>query len=191
MPDVLVRPGVACPVCDAVCHPQLEKNGYRIVRCSNCAFLFVDPMPTEEVIAAYYATAYRGACSDFYPKDRSRRWRAFWRSLRFIPYVYNRDIVDLGCGGGHMLSALCRFARSGSGLFQLSSRNGSSHSFATRPGAVPAWRVFCFSRYSGGITRTVCLCNCSRQKTCIIQTVRASVCNWVPTPALTFSCVGV
>lgn len=116
MPDVSVRPAVTCPVCHAVCYPQLEKNGYRIVRCSNCAFLFVDPMPTEAIIAAYYATTYRGACADFYPKDRSRRWRAFWRSLWFIPYVYHRDIVDLGCGGGHMLAALCRFARSGAGV---------------------------------------------------------------------------
>lgn len=116
MRTVSEHPVISCPICQFACFPRMEKDTYRIVQCSNCDFLFVNPMPTSQVIAAYYASTYRGAHANFYPKDRSRRWRAFWRSLAFIPYLYNRDVVDLGCGGGHMLAALCRFARSGTGV---------------------------------------------------------------------------
>ncbi|MBO1325253.1 class I SAM-dependent methyltransferase [Acetobacter sp. TBRC 12305] len=105
-----------CPICHAPSHKCFEKDGYPIVQCTKCDFLFVHPMPSDAQIVEYYATNYRAANADFYPKDRSRRWRAFWRSLPFIPYIFNRDIVDLGCGGGHMLAALCRFARSGVGV---------------------------------------------------------------------------
>ncbi len=106
----------SCPLCDFPTVKCLEKDGYGVVKCMNCSFLFVDPMPSDEVIEAHYVNNYRGATADFYPKDGDRRWRAFWRSLLFIRYVRNKDIVDLGCGGGQMLAALCRFARSGVGV---------------------------------------------------------------------------
>jgi len=95
---------------------KLVKNAYEIVQCLECDFLCVDPMPSTQQITDYYATAYRGAAEDWYPKDLDRRWRAFTRSLLFVRYILSKDVVDLGCGGGQMLQALGRFAKSATGV---------------------------------------------------------------------------
>ena len=107
---------LSCPICQYPASVLFQKNGYPIVQCCNCRFLWVSPSPSDDVIAAHYRDSYRGATAQFYPKDRSRRWRAFWRALRLASFVRNLDVVDLGCGGGQMLAALCRFARSGVGV---------------------------------------------------------------------------
>jgi 2-polyprenyl-3-methyl-5-hydroxy-6-metoxy-1,4-benzoquinol methylase len=106
----------ACPICDAPTALKLVKGDYQIIQCIECDFLCVDPMPTDAQIADHYVRNYRGATADWYPKDLDRRWRAFTRSFTFVPYVLGKDVVDLGCGGGQMLNALSRFAKSGVGV---------------------------------------------------------------------------
>lgn len=106
-----------CPVC----HAQnaafaFHKNGYDLFGCPECGFLFVHPYPDTTTITAFYETAYRGASADFYPKSSSRRWRAWWRSLQFFRYVRNKDVLDLGCGGGFMVEAFDRLGARASGI---------------------------------------------------------------------------
>lgn len=105
-----------CPICQAPASLKMIKNGYTIAQCIECDFLFVDPMPTDEQIAEHYVNHYRGATEIWYPKDLDRRWRAFTRAFLFIPYITGKDVVDLGCGGGQMLDALGRFAKTAVGV---------------------------------------------------------------------------
>lgn len=106
-----------CPVC----HAQgatfaFSKSGHDLYLCPECDFLFVHPYPSAAAITAFYETAYRGASADFYPKSSSRRWRTWWRSLKFIRYVRHKDVLDLGCGGGFMANAFSRLGARATGL---------------------------------------------------------------------------
>lgn len=106
-----------CPVCKQYrASGFFTKNGYDIFQCSNCNFLFVHPYPDNEALAQHYEQTYRGATDTYYPKSGSRRWRGFWRSLKFIKYVMNKDVLDLGCGGGFMVEAFSRLGAKASGI---------------------------------------------------------------------------
>ena len=97
---------VRCELCAAQTAPQLyTKNGYPYHRCEQCGFAFLFPMPSNEALRAAYNDGYRDISATFYPKHRSRRWRAFWKSLRFLPHVSCKRVLDIGCGGGFMTHA--------------------------------------------------------------------------------------
>lgn len=107
----------ACPVCGSESMTTLfHKNDFPICQCPECRFLTVGAYPTPQEIAKHYAENYRGATAEYYPKDRSRRWRAFWRAARLAPWTLGKDVIDIGCGGGHMAQALSRFSRSVCGV---------------------------------------------------------------------------
>ncbi|MCP1227424.1 class I SAM-dependent methyltransferase [Acetobacter fabarum] len=106
-----------CPLCRAQGATfAFSKNGYDLFRCPDCDFLFVHPYPDAATLRAFYETTYRGASADFYPKASSRRWRALWRSLQFLPYVWRKDVLDFGCGGGFMAEAFSRLGARAAGL---------------------------------------------------------------------------
>ena len=105
-----------CTLCSGGSRPVADIGDYRYWRCEDCAFIFLWPMPSDEDLATYYNTRYRSATSSHYPKARSRAWRAFWKSLRFSPYVAGSRTLDVGCGGGFMASAFSRLARHSTGL---------------------------------------------------------------------------
>ncbi len=79
---------VICPAClTSSATFAFRKSEYDLFRCSFCDFIFVHPFPSDAEIAEHYKTSYRGASADYYPKSGSRRWRAFVRSMKFIPYA--------------------------------------------------------------------------------------------------------
>jgi hypothetical protein len=45
-----------CPVCTASGAPFKQVHGYTIHSCSSCRLEYVYPMPTEQVLADFYAT---------------------------------------------------------------------------------------------------------------------------------------
>src|SRR5689334_4621411 len=48
----------SCPLCKSVDQlPYRTVDGYRIVRCARCRFLFVSPMPTSEKLTSFYQHA--------------------------------------------------------------------------------------------------------------------------------------
>lgn len=106
----------SCLVCQQPSHRDFTVDGYDFFRCRQCGFLFVHPFPGTEEIAAYYNRNYRNARADHYPKAGSRARRAFIKSLRFIPHVWRRRVLDIGCGGGFMSAAFSRFATTSHGI---------------------------------------------------------------------------
>ncbi len=94
----------SCPAC---LHPHLHdafhKQGYNFSRCPECGFVFTNPYPSSDVISAYYNDiSYRDSSQDVYPKAASRIRRGLLKCLRFLPYIWRKDALDLGCGGGMM-----------------------------------------------------------------------------------------
>lgn len=103
-----------CPACDA--HSPAEFaviRGFRHSRCRGCGFTFINPLPPDELLAAFYN-------SDYYANYR--RFEA--RRIRLEPYfsisMYtdprrlatwlgdggSLSVLDFGCGPGSFLALL-------------------------------------------------------------------------------------
>lgn len=111
-----IVPGNAgCPLCGShKAVPFAEQDGYGFARCRRCRFVYLDPMPDDRQLAALYNEA--GGPDTYLAKRRSRTRRAHMNLLRFLPYALAKDVLDLGCGGGIMVSALGRIARRAVGI---------------------------------------------------------------------------
>ncbi len=108
---------IACPVCAQIeARPAFAKSGYSFSRCANCGFLFCAPYPTADELSAYYNQPSRTPTADFFNKAASRKRRAMIRSLKFLPYVWHKSVLDIGCGGGFMAGAFARLGARASGL---------------------------------------------------------------------------
>lgn len=105
-----------CPVCEAQSMPIGKQNNFQILECVKCLFLYVHPHPSPDELTKFYASTYRGASADFYPKLKSRKRRAFVKSLRFFRYVYGKKVLDIGCGGGVMVDAFRRLGADAHGV---------------------------------------------------------------------------
>jgi 2-polyprenyl-3-methyl-5-hydroxy-6-metoxy-1,4-benzoquinol methylase len=96
-----------CPVCDALpgAHTLLfTKQQATFVRCSNCAFVFINPRPSAEWLAAryeYYGVAYftnrSKLASDFHAARHDFE-------LTLLGRPHGR-LLDVGCATGSFVSA--------------------------------------------------------------------------------------
>ena len=115
-----IAPGVdpvTCPACRRIeALPAFSKDGYALRRCRACGFLFVFPYPSGDELADFYNDPSRAPTADFFNKASSRRRRAWVRSLKFLPHVMGRAVLDIGCGGGFMAGAFARLGARASGL---------------------------------------------------------------------------
>ncbi len=108
---------VPCPACLGVeALPSFVKAGYTLRRCRACGFLFVFPYPSDDELARFYDDPMRAPRADFFNKAASRQRRAWVRSLKFLPYVIGKSVLDVGCGGGFMADAFGRLGARASGL---------------------------------------------------------------------------
>lgn len=127
----------ACPVCTALSLPIGSKDAYEILACGTCGFKFVHPYPTPEELTEYYASTYRDASPEFYPKLKSRKRRALLKSLRFLRHVRGKKVLDIGCGGGVMVEAFRRLGADAHGV----DISGNSIEFARK--AFPGCTFYC------------------------------------------------
>ena len=130
--------GDACRVCGAGAGTAFaHKDGYQFARCGQCGFVYLDPMPTSETLAALYDGGGGGITAEAYPKAASRLRRARIRALRLHRHLGGRDALDIGCGGGFMVEAMRRVGARAVGL----DINPAAIAYAERQ--YPKNRFFC------------------------------------------------
>lgn len=104
----------ACPACSATSLASLWSNasGYNIARCQCCGFGFVNPQPTDEVLAEHYSSCYRMARDALAGKarialtawDRKRAQQIDRLIRRFNSAA--KSVCEIGCSFGYLLVAL-------------------------------------------------------------------------------------
>ncbi len=105
-----------CAVCASADTRFLtRKNGHKFSLCKACDFIFLDPMPTQEELNAQYTDNTKEA-EPTYDKAGSRLRRAWMKLPRFFPYAWNKNTLDLGCGGGFIAYVLSMIAKTSSGV---------------------------------------------------------------------------
>ena len=109
----------ACPVCEAT---QLElhldvkdwmitKEFFTIQKCTSCGFHFTNPIPSEDVIGAYYksedyvshSSTNKGLVNKLYNLIRTITLGKKVSLIR--AYAKGNSILDIGSGTGHFLNA--------------------------------------------------------------------------------------
>ena len=104
----------SCPICDnSSTEFYVIKNNYPFNRCKKCDFVFLHPMPNQNTLNEQYENTNDSELFEpTYNKSSSRLRRAFIKLPRFIPYAFNKNTLDLGCGGGFIAHVLSLFAKS-------------------------------------------------------------------------------
>jgi glycosyltransferase involved in cell wall biosynthesis/SAM-dependent methyltransferase len=133
-------PALACPVCGGATTPGLLDGGRRYRVCRRCGTARVARVPSPEDLRAFYERQYPVF---FAPEDVSEARVELFTSLvgRLAPQADGRQLVDVGCGGGHLLAAaeragwravgtdvsreMCRVARKTSGARVVQADGGA------------------------------------------------------------------
>lgn len=88
----------------------LTKETFNIVKCNSCGFLFVNPRPDKAELYKYYESpeyishsgTNKGLVNSVYKKIRKYTHK---RKLNLVgSYANERNILDIGCGSGELLS---------------------------------------------------------------------------------------
>ena len=118
-----------CIVCGGAATTHSIFGGYRFLgekyyrlRCENCGFIFVDPIPTGSTFAAmydddYFANYYGGGDGVGYESSADAAIvRADAILSRVARYVPSGSLLDIGCAGGYFLAAAQRRGYCGLGI---------------------------------------------------------------------------
>jgi 2-polyprenyl-3-methyl-5-hydroxy-6-metoxy-1,4-benzoquinol methylase len=130
MRETFIR--VACDLCGSSESREILRKGGRvtgeifsIVRCTRCSLVYVNPRLSDERIASLYDDAYfRGEGFDpgarYTGEDDAHMRRsvsAILQSLQdALGTVRGKRILDVGCGGGSLVHALCDTGASARGI---------------------------------------------------------------------------
>jgi 2-polyprenyl-3-methyl-5-hydroxy-6-metoxy-1,4-benzoquinol methylase len=106
---------MACPVCSGLEVAELgEKNGFPLVLCRICTQRFTDPMPSPEVIDAYYAKYWINHKNI---KNGDRKIRKLKRILApVLARAPGRSFLDIGCNTGFGVEAARRLGHKATGI---------------------------------------------------------------------------
>ena len=112
----MLNKAISCPICENTeINYYVKKNDYSFDNCNNCGFIFLNPMPNQATLNKIYTDEDTKA-NGGYKKASSRLRRAFIKLPRFFPYVFNKNSLDFGCGGGFVAYALSFIAKSSVGV---------------------------------------------------------------------------
>jgi 2-polyprenyl-3-methyl-5-hydroxy-6-metoxy-1,4-benzoquinol methylase len=92
-----------CPLCRSARYDIVEHTEapYRVVRCSDCSLVYVDPIPNVGELSRHYNQDYYAEWISTQRKKRERMWA---RRLKSIERVTKKgSILDVGCGEGLFL----------------------------------------------------------------------------------------
>lgn len=113
---------VACPYCkETPCTPWAEEDGFRVVRCDACAFLYCNPRPVAADRDAATRLGVHAAAGGLDIRERRTAWKvARYRRIFAAMFadVWKRGTpitwLDIGAGYGEVLEALQALAPAGS-----------------------------------------------------------------------------
>ena len=59
----------ACPICEER-HTELwnEKNGYQVVKCLSCSFIYTKSLPSDQFLMDFYGSSYKQNDGSFNPR---------------------------------------------------------------------------------------------------------------------------
>jgi SAM-dependent methyltransferase len=95
-----------CKACGAeldMTRSRGEKNGYKLLSCSDCETVTVNPFPTAEELTAYYQ-AYTGS-KMYKPKEAKKIRRSTGRVKRMKKISSGKTFLDIGCNCGFTVKA--------------------------------------------------------------------------------------
>lgn len=106
-----------CPLCHTEANHQIGiKDGYTIVQCDNCDFYYIDPIPSDEQISAYYENYHR---TDQYKKNlRKKTFTAGLKIRSTLKHnrTANKTFLDVGCNLGAVTEAARRLGFQATGI---------------------------------------------------------------------------
>ena len=104
-----------CVICgDYSKQPLGVKGDYNLVRCSKCGFCFVNPMPLDDELCAYYYS-YKGNKAYISKTDKKIR-RARKRIGRWMKLAPGHAFLDVGCNAGFAVEAAYRLSLQAVGI---------------------------------------------------------------------------
>lgn len=100
-----------CQICGSTSTtPVIAQDDVAVVTCTECNFVFMETMPSEEVQAAIYDDAYDGASAGYFAKVDSKMRRSRRRARAILRMTANKSdtrprFLDVGANGGFMTEA--------------------------------------------------------------------------------------
>ncbi len=105
-----------CPLCDNGGQELwYHKDGYDIVTCQGCGFIYVRDYPSVEFLREYYSSTYSGTIyadeeGKYQPAGGVLRRLKYWAFTRWIRTHFPKDkpiqTLELGCGQGDFLRSV-------------------------------------------------------------------------------------
>jgi SAM-dependent methyltransferase len=98
----------ACKLCGAAAQPLMAHNGFTIVRCFACGFMFAIVPPECDLSAVYADDAYWNGGREYGYSDYEQAWRDARRLLlarldRLDHLTPSRTMLEIGCAAGYFL----------------------------------------------------------------------------------------
>ena len=109
----------ACAICGGRaidCVPETARDEYKFFRCEGCCFVFLHPMSSLEALSKLYEDNTYGIEETRYEKSSSRLRRSIVRSIKLLPCIFRKNVLDVGCGGGFMVEAMRLCGAEASGI---------------------------------------------------------------------------
>ncbi len=99
---------MTCPICHSATAAYLTHGESRLVRCTGCGLVFMDPPPAAAQIDALYSDTYHGASESYFTKVDKKLRRSRGRIRRLAGMAgggAGKRFLDVGCNGGFMVEA--------------------------------------------------------------------------------------
>ena len=100
-----------CPLCNSTRHdPWRAKDGYEVVRCADCSFVFSKDYPSADFLRKFYEPTYQPEGDTFIPAGgflRRLKYRVFSRWISgYFPKDKPIRTLEVGCGQGDFLNSI-------------------------------------------------------------------------------------
>lgn len=99
-----------CPICEeSNTEKWQEKNGYQVVKCLSCSFIYTKNLPSDQFLRDYYSSEYQRSDGSFNPAGGVGRKIKYHLFRCWIKRFFKErpiETLEIGCGQGDFLSAV-------------------------------------------------------------------------------------